>query len=248
MAPKIQHKRSAVAGKQPQPADLEYGEIAVNYEATDPALYVKDSADAVRKIGTQPDATEAVKGIVELATAAETTTGTDATRAVHPAGLKVELDKKAPLASPALTGTPTAPTAAVGTNTTQIATTAFVKAEGFAKLAETQSFTKAQRGTPVALTDAATVAVDMALGNYYTLTLGGNHTLGAPTNQVAGQSGVIVITQDGTGSHTLAYDAAWKFPGGTAPRLTTAANAVDVLVYYVESATRITCRLLGDVK
>ena len=40
-----------------------------------------------------PDATETVKGVVELATAAETTTGTDATRAVHPAGLKVELDK-----------------------------------------------------------------------------------------------------------------------------------------------------------
>ena len=36
------------------------------------------------------------------------------------------LNAKAPLASPALTGTPTAPTAAAGTNTTQIATTAFV--------------------------------------------------------------------------------------------------------------------------
>lgn len=43
------------------------------------------------------DASETVKGHVELATAAETTTGTDATRAVHPAGLKVELDKKIPL-------------------------------------------------------------------------------------------------------------------------------------------------------
>ena len=43
---------------------------------------------------SQPDATETVKGIVELATAAETTTGTDNTRAVHPKGLKVELDKK----------------------------------------------------------------------------------------------------------------------------------------------------------
>lgn len=40
-------------------------------------------------------ATETAQGVVELATAAETTTGTDATRAVHPAGLKVELDKKA---------------------------------------------------------------------------------------------------------------------------------------------------------
>jgi hypothetical protein len=43
--------------------------------------------------GQTVDASETVKGIVELATAAETTTGTDATRAVHPAGLKVELDK-----------------------------------------------------------------------------------------------------------------------------------------------------------
>lgn len=45
------------------------------------------------------------------------------------------LDLKAPLASPALTGTPTAPTAAVGTNSTQLATTAFVGAEIASKLA-----------------------------------------------------------------------------------------------------------------
>ena len=76
-----------------------------------------------------PEASETVAGKVELATAAETTTGTDNTRAVHPAGLKVELDKKAPLASPALTGTPTAPTATAGTNTTQLATTAFVQSQ-----------------------------------------------------------------------------------------------------------------------
>lgn len=69
-----------------------------------------------------PAASETVAGKVELATAAETTAGTDNTRAVHPAGLKVELDKKAPLASPALTGTPTAPTAATGTRSTAIAT------------------------------------------------------------------------------------------------------------------------------
>jgi hypothetical protein len=102
--------------------------------------------------------------------------------------------------------------------------------------------------TPVALTDAATVAVDLSLSNNYTLTLGGNRTLGAPTNQTAGQSGVIVITQDGTGSRTLAYNAVWKFPGGTAPTLTTTASAVDVIAFYVESATRITARLVSDVK
>ena len=43
--------------------------------------------------------------------------------------IQTQLDAKAPLASPALTGTPTAPTAATGTNTTQVATTAFVNAE-----------------------------------------------------------------------------------------------------------------------
>ena len=57
-----------------------------------------------------------------------------------------------------------------------------------------------------------------------------------------------MITQDGTGSRTLAYGSNWKFPGGTAPTLTTAANAVDVVAYYVESATRITARLISDVK
>lgn len=54
--------------------------------------FVKAAVDAF------PAASETVAGKVELATAAETTTGTDATRAVHPAGLKVELDKKAALA------------------------------------------------------------------------------------------------------------------------------------------------------
>jgi hypothetical protein len=118
----------------------------------------------------------------------------------------------------------------------------------YAALGTAQSFTKAQRGTPVALTDAATVSVDLSLSNHYTLTLGGNRTLGAPTNQTAGQSGVIVLSQDATGSRTLAFASVWKFPGGTAPTLTTTANAVDVLAYYVESGSRITARLVGDVK
>lgn len=72
-------------------------------------------------------ASETVQGKVELATAAETATGTDNTRAVHPAGMKSVTDLLAPKASPALTGTPTAPTAADGTNTTQLATTAYVQ-------------------------------------------------------------------------------------------------------------------------
>jgi hypothetical protein len=111
-----------------------------------------------------------------------------------------------------------------------------------------QSFTAAQRGTITALTDGATITADFAVANNFSVTLGGNRTLANPSNLTAGQSGTIVITQDGTGSRTLAYGSNWKFPGGTAPTLTTTASAVDVIAYYVESATRITARLIADVK
>lgn len=117
-----------------------------------------------------------------------------------------------------------------------------------AKTDVAQSFTKAQRGTVVALTDASSIATDLSLGNNFSVTLGGNRTLANPTNITAGQSGVIVITQDGTGSRTLAYGSYFKFPSGTAPTLTTTASAVDVLAYYVESSTRITARLVADTK
>jgi hypothetical protein len=98
-----------------------------------------------------------------------------------------------------------------------------------------------------ALTDASTIAVDMSVGNNFSVTLGGNRTLGNPTNLTAGQSGVIFITQDGTGSRTLAYSSYWDFPNSTAPTLTTTANAVDVLVYTVRSSTSIAAQLLTNI-
>jgi hypothetical protein len=116
-----------------------------------------------------------------------------------------------------------------------------------AGLAVAQSFTKAQRGTVVALTDAATVAVDLSLANNFSLTLAGNRTLGAPTNTTAGQSGVIVVSQDSSGSRTLAFNSIYKFAGGSAPVLTTTASATDLLAYYVESSTRITVTSLLNV-
>ncbi|MFZ9265090.1 MAG: hypothetical protein ACO222_08010 [Polynucleobacter sp.] len=116
------------------------------------------------------------------------------------------------------------------------------------KLDTAQSFTAAQRGAISALTDGSTVTPDFALANNFSLAIGGNRTLANPSNLTAGQSGVIVITQDGTGSRTLAYGSYWKFSNGTAPTLTTTASAVDVLAYYVESSTRITAKLVTDVK
>lgn len=117
-----------------------------------------------------------------------------------------------------------------------------------ANVGAAQSFTGGQRGTVVALTDGATITPDFSAGNNFSVTLGGNRTLANPSNQTAGQHGSITVTQDGTGSRTLAFGANWKFPNGTAPTLTTTASAVDVIAYYVESASRITARLIADVK
>jgi len=116
-----------------------------------------------------------------------------------------------------------------------------------AKTDVTQSFTAAQRGAITALTDGATITPDFAVANNFSVTLGGNRTLANPTNLTAGQSGCIWITQDGTGSRTLAYGSQWDFTGGTAPTLTTTAAAVDCLVYAVQSSTKITATLVTNL-
>jgi hypothetical protein len=104
-----------------------------------------------------------------------------------------------------------------------------------------QSYTAAQRGAISALTDGSTITPDFALANNYSVTLGGNRTLANPTNLTAGQSGSIFISQDGTGSRTLAYGSQYDFAGGTAPTLSTAASAVDRIDYVVRTTGSIHC-------
>lgn len=116
-----------------------------------------------------------------------------------------------------------------------------------AKTNVTQAFTKGQSGAVTALTDGSTITPNFANSNNFSVTLGGNRTLANPTNITAGQSGIIVITQDSTGSRTLSYGSYWKFAGGTAPTLTTTANAVDVLAYYANTTTTITATLISNV-
>jgi hypothetical protein len=110
-------------------------------------------------------------------------------------------------------------------------------------------WTKGQIGRPVALTDAANIVADLALANNFTLTLDGSRTLDDPTNAVAGQSGIIVVTQGVGGSHLLAYGSAWYMPGGVAPVLSTAVGAIDVLSYYVITNAKIVLTVAAlDVK
>ncbi len=91
------------------------------------------------------------------------------------------------------------------------------------------------------LNSASTVTPDFATSCNFTLTLGTNVTLANPDNVTAGQSGSIFLVQDGTGSRTLTLGSNYDFAGGTAPTLSTAANAVDRLDYIVRTSTSIHC-------
>lgn len=91
--------------------------------------------------------------------------------------------------------------------------------------------------TPVALTDAATIAVDASLGNLFRVTLGGNRTLGNPSNSVDGQLIMFEIKQDGTGSRTLSLGSAYNFGTDlTSITLSTAINITDRLLCQYVSA------------
>ncbi|HHZ5551473.1 TPA: tail fiber protein [Escherichia coli] len=89
---------------------------------------VKAAYDLANAKYTAQDATTAQKGIVQLSSATNSTSETLAATSKAVKEVMDETNKKAPLNSPALTGTPTTPTARQGTNNTQIASTAFVMA------------------------------------------------------------------------------------------------------------------------
>ena len=99
-----------------------------------------------------------------------------------------------------------------------------------------------------ALSDGSTINIDMATACHHSVTLGGNRTFAAPSNQVVGQAGSIFITQDGTGSRTASFNSAFKFVGGTAPTLTTGAGLTDRIDYIILSSNVIHCAVSLDVK
>lgn len=153
-------------------------------------------------------ATTSVTGVVELATDAETQTGTDTIRALTPSNLTA---KEATVAN-------------YRDNTAdRILTTDIV----WSAMAE------------VTLTDATTIAWDMSTGFDFTVTLGGNRTLGAATNTKVGQRGRIRVVQDGTGSRTLTLNSVYKTAGGSGITLSTTASTTDFIDYDVVSSTYI---------
>ena len=107
-------------------------------------------------------------------------------------------------------------------------------------LAGVQAFTGAKRYTPVTLTDQATIAWDLDAAPLARVTLGGNRTVGAPTNQRDGGMFILIVNQDGTGGRTLAWNAAFDFGTEGTPSLPTGANKVSIFTF-ISNGTSMRC-------
>lgn len=147
----------------------------------------------------------------------------------------------APLASPAFTGNPTAPTQAASNNSTRLATTAYVDTADALKagLAAWNTFTGGQTfsrhsgATLNTLTWAATTAWDMSQNQSAKVTLAGATTF-TFSNAAAGNYYAIELIQDGTGSRIPTWPGTVKWLNNTTPIFSTAAGAKDVATFFYD--------------
>ena len=97
-------------------------------------------------------------------------------------------------------------------------------------------FTAAAIAPEATLTDASTVTINALTQSVSKVTLGGNRTIGLASGGVAGAFISLLIIQDGTGSRTVSWNAAYEFAADTAPTLTTTANLGDLFVFRYNGA------------
>ena len=102
--------------------------------------------------------------------------------------------------------------------------------------------------TIATLSDNSSIVPDLNTSNVFTVTLGGNRTLAAPTNTTTniGATGHIFIVQDDTGDRTLSYNSVYQFSQGGVPVLTTASAAVDIFFYAVRTTTKVDSILIKN--
>ena len=96
-------------------------------------------------------------------------------------------------------------------------------------------FGKSVLGSTQTANATGNTALDFATYQNFLLTATGNVTLTNPTTETVGQSGFIVIKQDGTGSRTLSIGTQYVTVGDVAYTLSTAANAIDLIPYVVQA-------------
>ncbi len=122
--------------------------------------------------------------------------------------------------------------------------------DGKGELRESNEWHKSNAGAYKTLTSSsASIAINLADSNNFRHTLTEDTTLAAPSNPTAGQAGVIQFNQHASAPKTLAFNAFWKWPGGTDGTLTATNSAVDVMSYVVDSSEAFaTCVMLNDIK
>ena len=105
------------------------------------------------------------------------------------------------------------------------------------------TFTAAQRGsTDTDTSNTGSVTLDFDANQNFVLTLTGNVTLANPSTESVGQSGFIVLIQDGTGGRTVSLGTDYETAGGAGLTLSSAASTTDIVPYVVAASGRI---LLG---
>lgn len=97
----------------------------------------------------------------------------------------------------------------------------------------------------ITLTDGATVTVDLSKRGIHAVTLGGNRIL-AVSNATVGQTFVLRLLQDGTGSRTVTWFTTIKWVDGVAPTLTTTINKADTFGFIVTSAGNYDGYVIGQ--
>ena len=115
--------------------------------------------------------------------------------------------------------------------------TAFVIAD-----AGTVSINKSATAATQTANATGSTTLDFSTYQNFVLTLTGNVTLDNPTTEAAGQSGFIVLIQDGTGGRTVSLGTDYETAGAAGLTLSTTASTTDVVPYIVVASGRI---LLG---
>jgi len=87
---------------------------------------------------------------------------------------------------------------------------------------------------------------DWDSGNVQTMELTAATTINNPSNIEVGATYIIILKQDGDGSHTVTWGNAYNFPANTPPILTTGANKADVITLVAYSSTVLMCTSVLD--
>lgn len=168
-------------------------------------------------------------------------------RATADSTLQTNIDAKAPISSPALTGVPTAPTATTGTATTQLATTAFVSATAFSAALPSQTGnagkfvttdgTNASWAAVALVVSVVSATTQAAVANtHYILTNVAATTVTLPASPASGDT-VWVTVANSLATNVIARNAQTIM--GLAEDLTINASYSTVQLRFVNSSWRI---------